>query len=72
MVFKNNIRFKASVSFKFKDPVVGQELKASIFRITNRNRTAFGNWTFPDKYLWDDCYYSQYRILNSDYLKIGE
>ena len=58
MYFLNSITFNAGLKFEFKDPIVGQKLKASIFMITNKNQTQYGNWTFPDKFLWDEVYYS--------------
>ena len=50
MYFFNWINFHASLNFKFKDPIVGQKLKATIFVIENENKTEYDNWTFTDKY----------------------
>jgi len=72
MYFYHSITFKAGLEFNFRDPMVGQNLKASIFLITNKNVTQYGNWTFPNKYLWDEVYYSQLRLLNSEFLMIGK
>ena len=71
MYFYNFINFHASLNFEFKDPMVGQKLKATIFVAENENKTDYDNWTFIDKYKWDDFYYSNLRLLNSVYMTIG-
>lgn len=71
MTFNMSITFEAGLKFKFRDPIVGQKLKAVIFMITDTNKTRYGNWTFPSLYMWDDMFYKEPRLLNSEYLIVG-
>jgi hypothetical protein len=73
MYLLNKIVFNAGLKYIWKDPIVGVKLKINIWQAKDGlNITKYSNWTFPDKFIWDDAFYSQVRLLNSEYLVIGK
>ena len=56
MKLKNNPNFKASLRFEFGKRLNGIKANMKIFHSNETNSAKYVNYTFPDKYTWDEFY----------------